>query len=134
MQPVMPTTESNEAPSGPSTLPPSNTPPPSTDHFEQEALFLLNQAVSAVVNERTSFLKRGFDARRDLNAECGYPDDQSGSLDESDPAFYRVLFDRDQLANRVISMMPKECFAITPAVYESEDPEDVTEFEEFWDD
>lgn len=77
---------------------------------------------------RTEFFRRAVDPRRNLDDDCGYP--TSGMLDAW---FYRDLHDREPVAERVVSLMPKECWQSSPTVYEDEDPSVVTPFEESWD-
>jgi hypothetical protein len=58
---------------------------------------------------------------RDVNAECGYPDD---------PQYrdFREAYDRIGLAKRIVDLWPDECFAAGLSVYETDDP-DPTAFE-----
>jgi hypothetical protein len=75
-----------------------------------------------------------FDPRRDIADECGYPADDAGSgFGGIDPEFYRALYEREPIATRVVECLPKESWQINPWVYEDEDPETVTEFEEAFD-
>lgn len=86
----------------------------------------LNDMVHNAMISREALLKQFMDPRRDIAAECGYPD----SLD----AFsYKKLYDRDPIAARVVEVMPKESWKVTPSVYEDEDIDKVTDFEEAWD-
>lgn len=62
---------------------------------------------------------------RNLNAECGYPEALP-----IDPWFFRDLYDREPVATRVVELMPKECWQVQPEVYEDEDFDSVTPFEE----
>lgn len=64
-----------------------------------------------------------FGGKRDIDKECGYP--SPGTLTPRD---YRILYDREAVANRVVSLMPKECWKVNPSVYETDNPE-TTEFE-----
>lgn len=65
-----------------------------------------------------------FDPRRDIDKECGWPV-YITNLE------YKLLYDRNPIANRVISLMPSECWVTQPEVYENKE-EDPTEFEEAW--
>lgn len=67
------------------------------------------------------------DRRRDVDAECGYPD---RPLAEE----YQALYDRSAVAARVVEVMPKECWAVQPELVEIEDGERGTPFERAWDD
>lgn len=68
----------------------------------------------------------GYDSRRDMNADCGWPPFPGIEL-------YSDLFERDAIANRVITAFPDECFAIAPDVFDSLDEADTTPFEARWD-
>jgi hypothetical protein len=73
--------------------------------------------------ERLHRLQQWLDPRRDLSAECGYPSDYI------DPSVFQSLFDREAIAARVCEVLPKECFQVTPSIYEDEDPDAVTPWE-----
>jgi len=73
---------------------------------------------------RSQFLTKLLDPRRDIDDECGYPKEISAQQ-------YRYLYDREGIAQRVVAMMPTECWASDPHVRENEDA-DLTEFEETW--
>lgn len=88
---------------------------------------LLQELVQNATTMR-KFFTQFFDKRRDLDSECGYPE-----TDSSNPDNYRALFDRMPIARRVVELMPKECWQVAPKVYETEDPDDATEFEQAWD-
>lgn len=92
----------------------------------QEAQFW--EMTSNAFQNRMSYFQQLLDPRRDLDRECGYP-----STYAVGPDFYRQLYDRDPIANRVVQLMPKECWQKTPRVYEDEDSKHVTPFEEAWD-
>jgi hypothetical protein len=65
-----------------------------------------------------------FDTRRNINAECGYPDSIS-------PQQYANAWRRLGVARRVVGVYPDECWALDPAIYESEKPKD-SDFEKAW--
>jgi hypothetical protein len=91
---------------------------------------MLNEFMQVVQNNlsyRRTFLDSFSDPRRDLNKECGYPE----TVDQ-DPWKYQDLFDRDPIANRVIEVLPKECWQSTPEVTETKDSEEETQFEKSW--
>lgn len=81
-----------------------------------------------VFSNRMDYFQKLLDPRRDLDRECGYPSTYSVG-----PDLYRQLYDRDPIANRVVQLMPKECWQKTPRVYEDESSKHVTDFEEAWD-
>lgn len=66
-------------------------------------------------------------ANRNLDAECGY---------KTDPTYedFRAMYDREGFARRVVSVMPDECWAVYPEVYDDEDERTVTDFERAWQD
>jgi hypothetical protein len=67
------------------------------------------------------------DARRDLNQECGYADDLT------DVKLFHDLYDREPIAARVVEVLAKECWQVSPLVYELEDSDEATAFEKAWD-
>jgi hypothetical protein len=79
---------------------------------------------------RNDFLGRIFSSGTDdrIYQECGYP--YTASLS---PEYYRDLYDRDPIANRVVQLMPKETMQGQPTVYEDTAAEVSTPFEEDWD-
>lgn len=84
-----------------------------------------------LINNLTS-LRRGIldlagDSRRNIDNDCGWPN--SGALT---PEAYRDLFDRNSIANRVVNLLPKECFQVTPEVYEKSKGSTETPFEKSW--
>src|SRR5580693_7520581 len=97
-----------------------------------------NKAAADLTNNGPTgmpWLQRGglyglLDPRRDVDAECGYPPTEA--LIGVD--FYRQLYDRESIATRVVQVLPKECWQVTPSIYEDEDGEKATEFEQAWDD
>lgn len=90
---------------------------------------LFNTILQNVNFSRASEFRKLFDVRRDLDDECGYP--QTDAIRAED---YRKLYDRDPIAARVVNIWPSESWKSQPAVYEDEDSEAVTAFEDAWDD
>lgn len=84
----------------------------------------LQQMVMNAVSLRRRVAKQLLDPRRDINDECGYPE-----TSEITTADYQTLYDRHPLARRGVQMLPKECFKVTPQIYETEDPDDNTDWE-----
>ena len=74
-------------------------------------------------------ISQTIDPRRDVEEACGIPK----ITDNVDAEFYQRLYDRDAVAARVVELYPKESWQTTPEVFESEDPDEVTEFEEAFD-
>ena len=74
---------------------------------------------------RTRLINKLTDPRRDIDVECGYLET------EPDITIYRQLYDRDDIAARVVNVYPDECWSVYPEVYEKEDLGE-TMFEEAW--
>lgn len=88
----------------------------------------LNQSAERVSNELNisrQALNRLLDPRRDIDKECGYPPTSSLT-----PQNYRDLYDREPIATRTVDLMAKESWQVQPLIYETEDEEDVTDFEQ----
>lgn len=79
-----------------------------------------------VLTMRQEMFRKLFDPRRDIDDECGYP--KEPTVDE-----YQRLYERDPIARRVVEVWPRECWLVTPLVYEDEDGDAETEFEVAWD-
>jgi uncharacterized protein len=73
---------------------------------------------------RSSLLNKLINPGKDINFECGYPD-QINSTD------YKALYLRNGIAKRVVQLLPDETWAIQPDIYETEDTNE-TEFEKIW--
>lgn len=88
--------------------------------FENSGLSVFNKLVDLTVNQLllsrssyyTSTLLDG--ANRNLNKECGYP--------EGEPTveMYREMYERNDVANRVVSVYPSESWSAPPVVFETE--------------
>lgn len=63
------------------------------------------------------------DPRHQIDLECGYPKFIT-------PIMYRYLYDRDDVASRVVDIYPDETWAANPEIYEDEDEDTLTDFEE----
>jgi hypothetical protein len=61
----------------------------------------------------------------DMNYECRWPNEITAQN-------YKALFERNGLANRVVSIWPEECWISPPEVFEVEDAQMETEFEKAW--
>jgi hypothetical protein len=86
----------------------------------------LNGLIHNATLTRTNLVRRLLDKRRDLDDECGYPKDITASQ-------YKLLYDREAIATRVVQVWPKESWKVSPSIYEDEDANAVTAFEEAWD-
>lgn len=70
---------------------------------------------------RAAFVNRLIDQKRDIDAECGYPKD----ITVED---YKLLYDREGIATRVVSIFPEECWSLSPFITETEEGTE-TDFE-----
>lgn len=77
---------------------------------------------------RAEFFQRFFDPRRDIEKECGYP----AITARINPEMFRQLYDREPVAARVVQLYPRECWQVTPEIYEDDDADSDTPFEEAW--
>ena len=71
---------------------------------------------------RSTLFNNLLDPRRNINDECGYPND----IDVDD---YKSLYDREGIATRVVDVMPEESWQVDPKVFEDDDLETDTKFE-----
>lgn len=88
----------------------------------------IDRIVTNLTSERMEALRvsMGADPRRSVYDECGFP--ASIGIDA-----YRTMYERNPIGKRVVEVMPLESWQTCPEVYEDEDPENDTEFEEDWD-
>lgn len=92
---------------------------------------ITNRLVEAVNNYSTSIRQlalreSGYDPRRNIAEECGFPDPVSFSSEK-----FKHLFDTDAIAARVVELLSRECWQTQFEIYESEDSEVATPFESF---
>lgn len=92
-----------------------------------ESVKALIEAERFITNART---RRHYedvpaDRRRNLDDECGYPTPGNESLED-----YQNLFNRSSIANRVVSFWPSETWQVEPEVFEDDDPNVTTPFEQ----
>lgn len=99
--------------------------PPNSDGEVTPHNRMVGEMVNNILGSRREFINRFFDRRRDIDSECGYPETINMDL-------YGKLWDRHAIAGRVVEVLPKECWQVQPVVYEDEDPEVETEFEQDW--
>ncbi len=97
------------------------------DGSDLKALLNRYMTGNAMLASRAELFRQTLDPRRDIDVECGYP---KGYVE---PHVYQDLFDREAIATRVVEVWPKETWKVTPEVYEIEDSQIVTPFEEAWD-
>lgn len=95
----------------------------------REAVMVMNSLsgqVGSLMRRAPRFGRNGNnpDPRRDIDAECGY--NPNPTLED-----YADVYRRNGLAARVVNLLPDECWAVQPEVYETERPRD-TPFEKGW--
>jgi uncharacterized protein len=76
---------------------------------------------------RSDLLKKFMDPRRDYDKECGYPTTADIRVD-----LLKERYDRDPIASRIVDYLSDECWKVQPSVFEDEDTETQTPFEEAW--
>lgn len=99
------------------------------NQFEKMTDQQLDMFVGNMVTTRGQFFQKMMDPRRNYDSECGYPETV-----EIKPEDYRTLYDRESTAERVVQLLPMESWQVQPTVYEDEDSETQTPFEQAWDD
>lgn len=97
---------------------------------DRERLAVLNDGMSSLAFARQSFLDSLSDPRRSIDAECGYPENDT----DVSIQLYRNLYDREAIATRIVQVYPRESWQMSPMVYDDEDPDKETDFEKAWDD
>jgi len=60
---------------------------------------------------------------KDINEECGYPDEITISM-------YKEMYKREGVAKRVVNILPEDTWSSLPDIYETE-KSDETEFEKY---
>lgn len=102
--------------------------------FNEQDWRRLENMVGNALLARSNFFQQMMDPRRNIDDECGYPQSETGfGFGSLNPEFYRMLYEREAIATRVVELMPKECWQQAPIVYEVEDATQVTDFELAWD-
>ncbi len=85
--------------------------------------------VANIYSLRRESLRELFDPRRNLEDEIGAPR-LSATIN---PEEYQQYYERNPYAARVVEVLPKESWQIQPQVYEAEEGEEATAFEQAWD-
>lgn len=93
-----------------------------TQNLTESELDLVFNALQS----RSAFIERYMDPKRNYDKECGYPE----NIDIKE---YKRYYDRDPIAARIVDCLPDETWKVQPEVYEDENTETVTAFEEAWD-
>ena len=99
-----------------------------TKAIPQEVLRNGQRIHDIVVNAsmaRSALFKQFTDPRRNIYDECGYPD--VGQLTIED---YKNMYDREAIPRRVVQVLPRESWQVPPSVFEDNDAENTTAFEQ----
>jgi hypothetical protein len=92
----------------------------------EKVLSEVKSMVNNVIYSRTQLINKLIDGGgKDLNTDCGWPDE----ISKTD---YAAMYDREGIAARVNDVWPEESWATAPEIYETEDPDQETEFEVAW--
>lgn len=88
----------------------------------------LRGRLTANLMNREEFLRKLLSGNtlRDINKDCGYPDEYT-------PELYQELYNWNPVAARVVEVYPRESWQVQPNVYEEESGEEPTDFEQAWD-
>lgn len=92
--------------------------------LDQKDKALIRNMVENSSLMRSSLLNKLIDSRRDIDDECGYPKELTVEQ-------YKIMYDREGIATRVVSLYSEESWVHDPEIIETEDPEE-TEFEKAW--
>lgn len=94
------------------------------------ALHRFNRITANILSARRQWIEgQNPDPRRDIDDECGYP----RMTERVDPFLLYNLYRREPIAARVVEVLPKESWQTQPLIYETEDSEVITPFEDAWD-
>lgn len=94
--------------------------------FDRKAM----EAAQLVHNEllsRAGAFQKLLGCKKDIEGECGHP--ETITAEE-----FRASYDRDPVGRRVVELFPRETWKIQPTVFEDENPDRATPFEQAWDD
>lgn len=93
----------------------------------QMVLARFHEIVTNALQSRTALLQKMMDVKTNINQECGYPD----VIQKDD---YKMMFEREGIARRVVEYLPEECWRVDPYIYENKDDSDQSLFDDAWDD
>ena len=87
---------------------------------EQDRVVMREMALNASLM-RSTLLNKLIDPRRDIDLECGYPKEITTEQ-------YKLMYDREGIAARIVNLFPEETWAHDPIISENAEA-DETEFE-----
>lgn len=102
--------------------------PPSKLDKQLELARLRERVADLRFNEMTmrkDMLTNYLSRRRDIYRECDYPKDPT-------PWHFEEMYRTEAIAARVVEVLPRESWQVSPKVYEDDDLDVVTPFEEDW--
>jgi len=97
------------------------------DQELKERRLVVDELIANAMTQRSNYMNRLLDARRDIDAECGYTRVSDLTLEH-----YQTMYDAEGIAQRVVEVLPEETWKVQPSIYEDEDPDSSTSFEESW--
>lgn len=83
--------------------------------------------VRNVISTRSQLFRNLIGSRRDYDEILDYPNRITVHN-------YETMYERMDIAHRVVDIYPDECWSVRPEVYESDDETEATEFEQAWQD
>ncbi len=96
-----------------------------TTHTKNEEVkMMVAQQIHNSLLRRYDLIQTMLSPGRDVDTECHYPTSITAQN-------YRTMYDRFGVASRVVEILPEECWAQEPSIYEVEDAKK-TPFEEEW--
>jgi uncharacterized protein len=87
----------------------------------------VQRLVANLMMQRSEWLRSLLDSSRNVDGDCGYP------VGYIDPKLYWELYQREPIATRTVEVYPKESWQVNPQIFEDENVETITPFEEAWD-
>lgn len=96
-----------------------------TEPFGPNLRVINTQTHNAPTSLRRLWQETMGDRRRNIHADCGWPE----RVSNINPRDYRDLYDSDPIARRVVQLLPKERWQVLPEIYEDENSETQTPFE-----
>lgn len=80
------------------------------------------QIANFLMSRQLGLAESQLNAKTNVDRECGFPE----AIQIQD---YWKMFKREGVATRVVTLFPRECWAVSPGVFDNEDEEVETEFE-----
>ena len=106
---------------------------PGDNPFVENSLSGLAREMELAANAYTIMLRSSAGAnlhsKKDIKQECDLPETVNIRLID-----YKEMYDRNPIANRVVGVLPDECWQTCPLMYEDEDASVSTDFEKAWKD